>query len=74
MGFKEIREKLVEADSQAIAEWEARENNWLQGPVSIEERIAFIEYRRSMLGGAISAILNELIALEQQQQQSSGGD
>ena len=65
--LKEIRDKLVEADSQAIAEWEARENNYLQGPVGIEERIAFIEYRRSMLSGAILAILNELIAQEHTQ-------
>lgn len=65
MSFKELRGKLIEADNQAIADWEARENNWMRGPPSLEERLSFVEFRRSMLAGAIGAILSELIAREE---------
>lgn len=65
MKFKEIKEALVRADRDAIADWNERENDWMREPPSIEARLSFVEHRRSMLAGAIMAILTELIAREE---------
>lgn len=65
MSFRELRDKLIEADNQAVDEWRARENELTFGPPSISAQLSFVEYRRSMLAGAIGEILNELIAREE---------
>lgn len=65
MSFRGIRDKLIEMDNQAIADWEARANDWMRGPPGIEERLSFVEYRRSVLAGGVGAILSELIAREE---------
>lgn len=64
MSFKEVRDLLIEAENQAIADWEARANDWMRGPPSIEARLSFMDFRRQILAGVIAEILNELIAWE----------
>lgn len=65
MSFRELRDKLIEADDKAIAEWMAMGQDLTFGPPSISAQLSFVEYRRSMLAGAIGEILNELIAREE---------
>lgn len=61
MKFSEIRQKLIDSDNQALAEWEARRSDWFRGPPSLEEHLAFVEHRRSTLAGGVSLILMELV-------------
>ena len=65
MSFKELRDRLIEADKQAMSDWDERENDWSRGSVGIEERIMFVECRRSLLGGAIQEMLSKLIEQEE---------
>lgn len=60
--FKEIQDKLISADNQALEDWQTRLDTFGWGPPSLEEQLSFVEYRRSMIAGAVSAILKELIA------------
>lgn len=61
MTFTEIRDKLLIADEQALQDW--RDASAYRH-YSIEDHVAFIEYRRSLLAGAVGLILSELIARE----------
>lgn len=65
MKFREIREAIAAADNQAIEDFEERANNFMRGPVSLEEQLSFIEHRRWLLAGAVGLILAELIEREE---------
>ncbi len=65
MKFSEIKAKIIAADNQAIEDWEERAGSYMRGPISLEERLSFVEYRRSQLAGAIGLILTELIEREE---------
>ncbi len=57
--FREIKEKLIAADNVSMQDWR------LYNSGSIEDYMTFTEHRRSLLSGAVSAILSELIAREE---------
>lgn len=66
VSFKELREKLISADHQALEDWQTRLDDWRMGAPSLEERLSFVEHRHSMVAGAVSAILTELIARDEE--------
>lgn len=53
--FNDLKEKLIKADNEAVDEW----NNAIYG-FHLEDKLAFIEYRRNLVAGAVGLILTEL--------------
>lgn len=65
MKFSEIKAELIAADRQAIADFEERANNFMLPPISLEDRLSFVDFRRSQLAHAIVLILDELAEREE---------
>ena len=62
--LQQIYKQLTDADNRSIAEWEARINNFMRGPVGIEESLGFTQQRISILGASYVELLKHLDTLE----------
>ena len=62
MTFREIRDRLVAADRQALEDYTRIDNLYLGS--TIQSLVSFNEHRRNLLAGTIMMILDELIERE----------
>lgn len=67
MKFQDIKAALVEADNEVLRKWDDRFLGWTAPIPNSDDYIWLLETRQTLLLGAVSAILTELIAREEQE-------